>query len=236
MIDLGSLGGVFGLPNYLNNRGEVAGTSDLAGDLNFHGFLWDGRSLLDLRTLGGNNSEAFWVSNSGLVVGRADFSLESAAHHAFLWKNGAMTDLGTLGLCRNSTALSVNSKGEVVGDTGNCPNGDGGPSFFSEHGKPMVDINTLLIPGSEIEVIDAFDINDRGEIVGGGVLPNGDEHAVLLIPASAAEIAAASAMLVSKSTTTPTQARPAPSGISATWRTRMAQRYHIPSLGASPRD
>jgi hypothetical protein len=36
-----------------------------------------------------------------------------------------------------------------------------------------------------------FDINDRGEIAAVGILPNGDTHAVLLIPASKDEIAAA---------------------------------------------
>ena len=64
---------------------------------------------------------------------------------------------------------------------------------LSEHGEPMVDINTLVLPGSDIEVVDAFQINDRGEIAGGGILPNGDFHAVLLVPASAADIAAAAA-------------------------------------------
>jgi hypothetical protein len=58
----------------------------------------------------------------------------------------------------------------------------------------MVDINTLVLPGSNpsnITVVDAFQINDRGYIAGGGVLPNGDFHAVVLVPASQAEIAAA---------------------------------------------
>ena len=44
MIDLGSLGGTFGLPNALNNRGQVVGQSNLPGDQpgNFDPFLWDG--------------------------------------------------------------------------------------------------------------------------------------------------------------------------------------------------
>ena len=146
----------------------------------------------DLGTLGGINSEAFWISDSALVAGRADFSSQSANHHAFLWKNGVMTDLGVVEPWPCSTAYSANSKGQVVGDTGICGEG-GGPSFFSENGGPMVDINTLVLPGSDIEVVDAFTINDRGEIAGTGILPNGDEHAVVLVPASDAEIAAAGA-------------------------------------------
>ncbi len=81
----------------------------------------------------------------------------------------------------HSTAYSVNSKGQVVGDIGDCPNG-AGSSFFSENGEPMVDINTLVVPGSELQVVDAFDINERGEVAGGALLPNGEEHAFVLIP------------------------------------------------------
>jgi hypothetical protein len=59
----------------------------------------------------------------------------------------------------------------------------------------MADINTLVLPGSKIEVVDAFYVNERGEITGGGVLPNGDFHAVVLVPASGAEIEAAQALM-----------------------------------------
>jgi probable HAF family extracellular repeat protein len=209
MRDLGTLGGLgsqgpqftFGYSvevNGLNARGEVAGTSPLAGDQTYHAVLWNG-SLKDLGTLGGNNSQGWWVSDSGLVVGRADISPQSTNHHAFLWKNGVMTDLGTLGPCLNSTAFAVNSKGQVVGDTADCPGGNGGPSFFSENGEPMVDINTLVVPGSDIEVVDAIYINDQGEVAGAGILPSGDVHAVLLVPARAEEIAAADGLNASQS-------------------------------------
>jgi probable HAF family extracellular repeat protein len=191
IVDLGTLGGVFGVPNWLNNRGQVVGTSDLAGDVNFHGFLWDRGALQDIGTLGGDTSEAFWVNDAGDVVGRADV-LGSQSHHAFLWKNGAKNDLGTVGDFPCSTALAINSAEQTVGDTGICGTG-GGPPFLSEHGQPMVDLSKLVLPGSDITLTDAFTINDRGEIGGTGVLPNGDEHAVLLIPASPEEIAAANA-------------------------------------------
>jgi hypothetical protein len=119
-----------------------------------------------------------------------------------------MTDLGVVDPWPCSTAQSVNSNGQVVGDTGICGQG-GGPAFFSEDGGPMVDVNTLVLPGSDIEVVDAYQINERGEIAGNGILPNGDEHAVVLVPACAAEIAAANALPAVKA------APPAPHRVSA---------------------
>jgi probable HAF family extracellular repeat protein len=181
MTDLGTLGGTIGTANWMNNRGQVVGTSNLAGDATHHGFLWDEGQLIDLGTLGGIRSEAFWISESGFVVGRADVP-GSKAHHAFRWRNGVMTDLGLLPLQTCSTALSANSRGQVVGETAICGASISGPAFLSEHGEPMVDVNTLIVPASDLNVVDAFDINERGEIAAHGNLANGDSHAVLLIP------------------------------------------------------
>jgi probable HAF family extracellular repeat protein len=71
MTDLGTLGGDYGNTNWLNDRGEVVGFSNLAGDDAFHPFLWNGGRMIDLGTLGGSSGAAFWVSNSGDVVGVA---------------------------------------------------------------------------------------------------------------------------------------------------------------------
>ena len=183
MIDLGTFGGTCTYPNWLSQRGQVVGASNLAGDATHHGFLWGGGALTDVGTLGGNNSEANWISETGFVVGRADVP-GSQSHHAFRWTNGVMTDLGILQGWPCSTALSVSSSGQVVGETGICGIG-GGPAFLSDNGEPIVDVNTLVVPVSDIEVISEWDINDRGEIPGIGLLPSGDVHAVLLIPCDA---------------------------------------------------
>jgi probable HAF family extracellular repeat protein len=71
MIDLGSLGGTFGFPNALNNRGQVVGQSNLVGDQpgNFDPFLWDGEKLIDLFTtsVGGNPLTANAINDAGEV-------------------------------------------------------------------------------------------------------------------------------------------------------------------------
>ena len=136
-----------------------------------------------------------------------------------------MTDLGTVSPWPCSTALSVNSIGQVVGETGICGVG-GGPAFLSENGGPIVDVNALIIPASDIEVVSEFDINERGEIAGIGVVPSGDEHAVLLIPVDKEDDNANSGAAVTQS--------PAPRYASSSTQrvpqSRWNNRYHMPGL------
>src|SRR6516165_2227830 len=84
MRDLGTLGGTIGFANWLNNRGEVVGVSDLAGDQRAHPFLWADGQMRDLGTLGGDFGFANSVSDQGAVVGGAQAADQD--FHGFLWR------------------------------------------------------------------------------------------------------------------------------------------------------
>ena len=77
MIDIGTLGGVCGFASGLNNRGQVVGLSDLAGDQKWHAYVWNlsqHRKPLDLGTFGGSNSSAIAINDAGHVIGWASLS------------------------------------------------------------------------------------------------------------------------------------------------------------------
>src|ERR1700730_12171169 len=68
---LPSVGGTNSRANSINNRGPLAGYSNLPGNQRRHAALWRDGALTDLGTLGGPNSNVTWSvkSNSGLVAG-----------------------------------------------------------------------------------------------------------------------------------------------------------------------
>ena len=123
-VDLGNLGGKTGqaggnLAFAINNRGQVVGISDLAGDTTSHGFLWTkATGMQDLGTYQGDvASAAIAINEHGEIVG---LSVEANGNtRATVWHNGAAVDLNSL-VKGNSplyllTGCSVNSHGEITG-------------------------------------------------------------------------------------------------------------------------
>ncbi len=238
MIDIGTLGGVFGFATGLNNRGQVAGSSNVTRDGSIvHAFLWERGSLVDLGTFGGDFSNAFWIDDSGEVVGAAT-TPGNLTLRAARWKNGHMTNLGSLNGDVCSLAFSSNSKGQIVGNSIPCD--IDGPSlpFLWENGGPMVDMNSLIPPGSGLVLREGFFINEAGEIAGVADLENGDQHAFLLIPregddhAGESEIATQSDELPAvQSPSNTTHGRLTPEKLSAL-RAQLSHRYR--GLGSRP--
>lgn len=178
MIPMGGLGGTFGAPWWINNKGQVAGSANLSGDQTEHPFIWSkGTGMKDLGTLGGTFGLAEAINEQGDVVGVATTAGDQALH-AFLWRNGVMTDLGALPEVPETEASSINSKRQVVG--GSAAGDVFG--FLWENGGPMVNLNHLVVSGADLIVTVALLINDHGEIGCLGHLPNGDTRPCIMIP------------------------------------------------------
>jgi probable HAF family extracellular repeat protein len=186
MKDLGNLGGTVSFGQCANNRGEVIGLSNLPGDTTFHAFHWRKGKMKDLGTLGGDNSEAIWINDSGVIAGSADLPTPGI-HDAVRWKDGEILDLGTVNGEACSRGRAINARGQIVGGSSDCHNFL--HAFVWEEGAGMIDLNSVIPPGSGLQLTNAFNINDRGEIlaksVPEGVTPVDDEdlgHVVLLVP------------------------------------------------------
>jgi probable HAF family extracellular repeat protein len=234
MIDLGNFGGTnagtFGPVFGLNKRGQVVGMLDLPGDMAYHPFLWDNGTLTDLGTFGGSYGQANWINGAGETVGSAyypdDFTVRAA-----LWTNGQIRDLGTLPGQGCSTANAINSNGQIIGLSFPC-NAFTPSAVLWDHGS-IVDLNTLVPSNSGLHLEGAHAINDRGEIECGGILPNGDAHAILLIPCGEGDDGCAAEHPIAARDSTLTEAqRLTMQRIVAGQRGRLVQRYHIPGLAA----
>ena len=142
--------------------------------------------MTDLGILGGDNSEAIWPNEAGDVVGSADLS-GGVLHHPVLWRDSKIHDLGTVGADPCSRGRGLNASGQVVGGSSDCSNFL--HAFVWDDDSGMVDLNTVIPSGSGYQLTNAFNINDRGEILAKaaplGFVPNDDAdlgHLVLLVP------------------------------------------------------
>jgi probable HAF family extracellular repeat protein len=213
--------------------------------------------MTDLGTLGGDTGVTNWINDSGYIAGKAD--LAGAApqdHHATLWKDEVVTDLGVFPGDSCSNAYFVNNKGQVVGtseDRTDCSLSVGAHAFLWQQGGPMVNLNTLVPPGSPLNLTYAVAINDRGEIAGFGVpaaCPVESYeycgHAYVMIPCdenhpgvkgcdySLVDASAAVEASAVRAATLPTAAvnNNAPVGQRGQFRGRFAQRF--PGFGVQP--
>jgi probable HAF family extracellular repeat protein len=178
--DLGTLGGFSSAAYGVSDAGVVVGESGVSGGT-YHAFRYAAGALADLGTLPGYvSSSAGDVNDAGQVVGTAVDA--NGGQRAFLYSGGAMTDLGLPPRAVASGARAVNRAGEVVGFLG-VP-GPGGLSFHAfvyTDGKPA-DLNDLLPAGTGWELNYATAVNDRGQIAGWGVNPQGKLRSFLLTP------------------------------------------------------
>lgn len=181
---LGSLGGTnCCLVIEINNRDWVDGTSNLAGDQNFHPFLWVDGQMTDLGTLGGPNASAGGLNDRGdVTVGGSDTGIPDPLGEDFcgfgtfqiclsyVWHKGKRTLIPTLG-GNNNDVNTINNRGQVLAfaETASpdptCipPQVLGIEAFIWE--PKSGEIHTLPpLAGDSVSV--GFGMNESGEVAG----------------------------------------------------------------------
>ena len=168
----------------INDRGQIVGATGACNQSvpfsSFHAVLWPNGpngGVIDLGNFGGTTlNVAFYINNQGQIVGQAGVP-GGANFHAFLWQKGVMTDMGTLPGDVQSWANNINSKSQAAGTSFDALGN--GRAFIWQNGV-MTDLNTLIPAGSPLYLLEAFGINDRGQISGYGVLSSGYVRGFLL--------------------------------------------------------
>lgn len=150
----------YGSAAAINDAGQVAGT------IGGNAVVWNGTAATVLGSLGGDASVVTAINNAGTVVGRSlSRSLSTGGtFHATLWNGTTPIDLGTLN-GYTSEANGINNLGQVVGQYTSAA----GAHAFLWDGTTMTDLNSFLDLSTVSEgwvLVDAQDINDKGQIVG----------------------------------------------------------------------
>lgn len=149
--------GAGNLPKAINNAGQVVGQG------NGQAFLWTNGTLTTLGTLGGTQSAANDLNDSGIVVG---WSFDAnGLKRAFQWTSAnGMENLGAAFIAE-TVAEAVNNRGQIVGW---LQDAEGFQSMSWDHVTPE---GEALFTNSNHK---ALGVNDNGSVVGITVETNGD--------------------------------------------------------------
>jgi probable HAF family extracellular repeat protein len=179
----------------INDAGQIVGTAihNVEGT---HAFVTVGGTAIDLGTICdpagcGTVSFATEVNDAGEVSGYSYIFSETITQsfHAFYWKDansdgdsdpGEMQDLGTLG-GQHSYAYDINDSGLVVGRSETTAGSNATRAFIWSSVNGLQDLNAV-VTGTGWTFQEAHAINDRGQIAGFGLNPQGKVHAFLLTP------------------------------------------------------
>lgn len=180
LIEVPTLGGSYTSASAINNIGQIAGSSFLPPDGNGHvyehAFIWHNGSMRDIGTLGGHDSGAQDINDAGHVIG---MSSNAANENRGYWYDGST--MHQLPTCHGSEYWprpeAINNRDQI---TGNYLR-KGFQAFLYQKGHCYPLQNLLDASGTGWSDLQAYDINDKGAIVGNGLL-NGKSKAFIATP------------------------------------------------------
>lgn len=129
---------------YINNRGEVAMYGYDVGTA--HAVFWRNGVRTDLYALGCYT--VFGINDAGQVIG------DLTVGQGYIWQNGTLRSLGD-----RTRAYGINQFGTVVGKYGLSDR-----ACIWENGI-QTDLNSLISPSLGITLLEADEINSRGQIL-----------------------------------------------------------------------
>jgi probable HAF family extracellular repeat protein len=163
--DLGTIAaGNYSFARAINNAGVIVGVANVTVNGSNHAAVWRDGAGQDLGLAkGGTYTQATAINERGEIAGWGNNG--EAEVVSLLWKDGKRIDLGDLG-GNPSAAWGLNNKGEVVGHSF-IPGKPYGPphAYLWKDGK-IADLNDMIGDRAGWTLLNAYDINDRGEIVG----------------------------------------------------------------------
>jgi len=171
----------------INAQGQAVGYS---GNCFFatHAVMWKNNAAFVLKDLGGIRSNiAYVINNRGQIAGKVR-SADDSHYVTALWQpDGTLTTHEPLLGDLDAFATGINNLGQVVGNDFDS-NFNWTHGFIWQNGV-MTDLNTLISGDSNLLIISASNINDRGQISGMGWVVSGphagDIHAFLATPVHA---------------------------------------------------
>jgi len=170
----------------IDDQGQAVGYSGNCTTAT-HAVMWKDKTAFVLQDLGGTGSNfAYVINNRGQIAGQIG-TADGTTFYAAAWLNGAdgaVTSLGVLPGDFAAFATGINDRGQVVGNNFDS-NFNWSHGFIWQDGV-MTDLNALIPEDSNLFIISASNINERGQISGMATVQTGphagDIHAYLLTP------------------------------------------------------
>ncbi len=173
--------GILDRPIAINNLDQIVGFAGVGQD---RAYLWDGGDLTNLHehpSITGVTSRALGISDEGIITGEIQFHI-SKPEEAALWIDGEPIRLVPEIDRPQGAATAINSHNQVVSwfnDLDNLP--EGFRAFIWEDGE-RIELLDVIPPEEGWNTLFPFDINDQGQIVGGGVRFGQSGHGFLMTP------------------------------------------------------